>query len=126
MDDRQRAPPGADASPGAATSVSPTAWSIASSSRRRPPPSVDDREADRAHVDARHQAGALGAAAAATGARGEVAVRGLEQVGRAAERRDHAREALRGGAAGAGARRRAVGVAVEAAEREQLARRARA
>ena len=93
VDDRQRPRRGRPRSPGAATSVRPTAWSIASSSRRRPPPRSMTDEADGAHVDAGHDAGALGRASTVTGAAGRWSS-GRSSRSRAAERGDHAREAL--------------------------------
>ena len=70
-----------------ATSVRPTAWSMASSSRRRPPPSSMTTRPTARHVDARRRRRrARARPRRVTGAARQVVVGALEQVGRAAER----------------------------------------
>ena len=87
-------------SPGAATSVSPTAWSIGSSSRRRPPPSATTARPTARTSTRRDDARPRGGSTARRHRRGrQVALRALEQVGGPAERGDHRREALGGRAA---------------------------
>ena len=105
-------------SPGAATSLSPTAWSTDSASWRRPPPSATTasptaRTSTFATIPARS-----GRAAAIVRRDGQVRVRLLEEVGRPAELGDHRGEALGGRPA---AQRLGRVVAVEAAEGEELA-----
>ena len=116
---------GPTASPTPRTSVRPTAGSIASRGRRRPPPSRASarpiaRASTRAITPARS-----GATASRTGASGEVSVGALDEIGRAAERGDHAREALGRGARGERALDPGDGLGVvagQAAQDEQLAR----
>ena len=112
-------PAGRRARPGAATSVRPTAWSMASSSRRAAAAEVDDGEADGAHVDAGDDAGALGRASTVTGAAGRCSSGRSRRSAGPPSARDHAREAL-----GRGARRAAParGSAVEAAAGAAAAR----
>ena len=76
----------------------------------------DDGQADRANVDRRHHAGALGLGGHDDGGAREVALGRLEQIGGAAEGGDHRGEALGRGAAGQ--RRGRVGV--DPTEAQQL------
>ena len=100
VDDGER-PVRADGVARPARAVRPTAWSMPSCGRVRPPPSADDREAERAGVDARRRCRPAPRATGAHDGRARRDARSgpLHQVGRAAERRDHAGEALRGRAA---------------------------
>ena len=114
---------GSTAAPRPIRLSSPTAWSIASAARRRPPPSsttarprprvsMAATKPSRPAVDVGDHRGA-----------GEVRLEAVEEVGRAAEGRDHALEALGGGARLEG-HAHAVGavgrVGGDAAERQQL------
>ena len=116
VDDRQRPAVRADALAGRRDLGQPDGVVDGVVLAAPPAAEVDDGQADRAHVDAGDDAGALGLRLDGHGRGGQVVVGALEQVRRAAERRDHAREGL-----GRRARlERGARVAVEPLQAQQL------
>ena len=120
---------GPTASPGPRTSVEPDRRVDGVLGPAPPAAQRHHHESDHPRVHARDDPGAIGRDGQPHGRLRQVPVGALDEVRRAAERRDHARETLGRGARGEGPLDRAGGRRVvpgQAAEDEQLAARARA